>query len=358
MWFKLDFFLKELTKYQKLIEREINSFFELKEKEFSKHSVESKQLISELKKYTLRPGKRIRPILVLMGYKAITGKIDSKIIKASCSLELLQSYLLIHDDIMDESPTRRGKIAFHKIYEQKMKKNKTINPVRFGESTAIIAGDLMHSLAVEILLNSNFEKKTLIQAMNKLIEINKLTAVGQQLDLLLESKEKFSEKDVLKVQEYKTARYTIEGPLQLGAILAKASKKQLKQLSNYAIPIGIAFQIQDDILGVFGSKKTGKSTASDLIEGKKTLLILKTFENASKKQLNDLKYVLGNKKASLTHLKKARNAIIKSNALNYSNKLALKLSNKSIKTIQKTSFNPKVKKFLIEMNSFLVSRSH
>jgi geranylgeranyl diphosphate synthase, type I len=355
---KNKFFLKELNKYQKKIEKEINSFFELKEKEFSNYSIESKQLIQEMKKYSLRPGKRIRPILVLIGFKAIKGKINLKTIKAACTLELLQSYLLIHDDIMDESITRRGKIAFHKIYEQKMIKNKLINPKRFGESTGIIAGDLMHSLAVEILLTSGFNEKILINAVNKLMQINKLTAVGQQLDLILESKTIFSEKDILKVQEFKTAKYTIEGPLLLGAILAGANKKQLKQLSNYAIPIGIAFQIQDDVLGVFGSKKTGKSIASDLIEGKKTLLILKTFEKDSKKHLNDLKFVLGNKKATKNQLEKARKAIIESNALNYSQNLAEKLSIKSINELNKSKFNKKVKQFLTEMNSFLISRMH
>jgi len=301
-----EFFLSELKKYQILIEREINSFFIKKEKEFSMHSIESKKLVSDMKEFTLRPGKRIRPILVLMGFKAVKGKIDLKAVKAACALELLQSYLLIHDDVMDESPTRRGKTAFHKIYEQKMKKNKFIKASRFGESTAIIAGDLMHSLAVEILLECGMEKEFLFKAVKKLMEINKLTAVGQQLDLMLESKKSFTKKDVLKVQEYKTAKYTIEGPLQLGAILAGADENQLKQLSDYAVSIGIAFQIHDDILGVFGSKETGKSSSSDLIEGKKTLLVLKALEKGNLKQKKALNAVLGNKNASETELNEAR----------------------------------------------------
>src|SRR4030042_6751265 len=117
---------------------------------------------------------------------------------------------------------------------------------------------------------------------------------GEELDIFLGLGQRLEENNILKIIEYKTASYTIDGPLQIGAILAGANLKTLKKLSSYAFPLGIAFQIQDDILGMFGdSKKTGKPVGADLREGKQTLLIIEARKRANGKQSKVIDNVLG-----------------------------------------------------------------
>ncbi|MFH1588835.1 MAG: polyprenyl synthetase family protein [Candidatus Diapherotrites archaeon] len=349
-------FEKKLKECQKGIEKELISFFKKKEKEFSLFSPSSKKMISELKEFTSRPAKRIRPILVLIGFEAVNGKIDSRIVKASIALELLQSYLLIHDDVMDQSITRRGKKSFHKKIESIYFGKVPLNALkRFSENEAIIAGDLTHSLAVESLIEAGFDSKKTCEAVKKLMEINKLTAVGQELDILLENSKSFKEKDVLMVQEFKTAKYTIDGPLQLGAILAGASKKQLTDLSSYAVPTGIAFQIHDDMLGLFGSK-TGKSVSDDLTEGKKTLLAWFMLNKAKQNHKKQFLNAFNNSHASQKQIAEAKKALIDSGALEYSELFSLALIAEAFDAIEKAGIKTPAKNFLIELSNYLVTR--
>jgi Geranylgeranyl pyrophosphate synthase len=202
-----------LAEYPKKIEDEIEKF--LNDKKNNAIDDKIKEVIEIIEEYTLRGGKRLRPILMIIGYKLYGGKDEKEIIKAASSIELIQSYLLIHDDIIDDSDLRRGKPTLHKIYE------KIYGDKKFGESMAIIAGDLSSVFAQEILDQTNFPMDKKYLAMVKMAEIVEETGYGQVLDVTSLYRENFGEDELLLLHTYKTAKYTLEGPLIMGAILAE-----------------------------------------------------------------------------------------------------------------------------------------
>ncbi|MBI5553525.1 MAG: polyprenyl synthetase family protein, partial [Candidatus Diapherotrites archaeon] len=325
---------------------------------FSSISSPTTDLIQKVKDYTLRPGKRIRPVLCIKGYECAGLKSDSDIVLASISFELLQSYLLIHDDLMDNSSTRRGEPSFHYLFHKPVPQQDSLT-LRLGENQAIIGGDLLQSFAFDAILESGFSPQVKSHALKHLIYINEFTAIGQELDLLLSSQNEFTEADVLKVHEFKTAKYTIEGPLLLGAILAQAPPKVLAQLSAYAVPIGIAFQIHDDILGLMGSEeKTGKSVSSDLSEGKKTLLILKALQESNASERKTVFSALGNPKVTPAQVARVREIVQKTGSLEYSQELSRQFAQKSLNALEASGLSFSSKKFLMELAHYLIAREH
>ncbi len=347
---------KELMGYYKMkVEESLMNFFREKKKGLEHWS--SREACEILEEYTLRGGKRIRAILMIVGYKMMGGKND-EIIKASSSLELIQSYLLIHDDIMDESDLRRGKDTVHKIYEKKHLKNGFGGrPIRFGESMAIIAGDLANAYAMEILSSSDFPAELKVKAIHKLNEIIEYTGYGQIIDIYSGALDEFKEEDLILLHKYKTARYTIEGPLALGIILAG---KEPEGIENYAIPVGIAFQLQDDILGLFGSEEEiGKPVTSDLAEGKKTLLIIKALENASNEDRKIIMQALGNPAVTYEQLEKVREIVRRTGSLDYSKNLAKKMVEEAkdyLKGIEVE--DEEMRDFLLWLADYMISRSY
>ncbi|MBA4320744.1 MAG: hypothetical protein C0412_20325 [Flavobacterium sp.] len=194
--------------------------------------------------------------------------------------------------------------------------------------------------------------------MNKLNSILSNVAIGQELDIFYSTEQKIRLKDILKVLEYKTAKYTIEGPLHLGAILAEADQRTIRILSRYAIPLGIAFQIQDDILGIFGDeKKTGKSIDSDLKQGKQTLLIFQAQKYATPKQKKIIKHALGNQNLNRFQVEEIRRIIRETKSLEYAQKLTKKLVNQSKDAVKKSSLPQEVKYFLMDFADYVISRN-
>jgi geranylgeranyl diphosphate synthase type I len=174
-----------------------------------------------------------------------------------------------------------------------------------------------------------------------------------------EVREKVSEKDVLQVHEFKTSRYTIEGPLHLGAILAGASEKDLDVLSAYGLPLGQAFQLQDDVLGTFGrEEKLGKPVDSDLKQGKKTVLVLRALEKASPEQKKKLLACLGNKDLTKEMAEEARNIIKATGSYDYSKTLAEKLCLQAKQAIQKSRFRSEGKDFLLGIADYMLHRDY
>ena len=161
------------------------------------------------------------------------------------------------------------------------------------------------------------------------------------------------------MHKLKTAIYTIEGPLHMGAIAAGASDDQLKILSEYAIPLGMAFQLKDDLLGLFGlEEKLGKPVDSDIKEGKKTILILKAMENAGKQQKEFIVNALGNKNITEKELIKLREIIKKTGSLSYSENLAEKLVKKAKDTIKNSDFEKQGKEFFLEIADYIIKRDY
>jgi len=163
--------------------------------------------------------------------------------------------------------------------------------------------------------------------------------------------------DVWKVMEYKTARYTVEGPLHLGAIFAGAQKGILEQLSAYGVPLGMAFQLQDDILSVFGEEtQTGKPTASDLTDGKRTLLTVEAWEQGSAEQRTRLANVLGNSTASEEEIEAARRVLEQTGARTHALRIARVLAARAKKPLSSLPLAARERRFLTELADYVVAR--
>ncbi len=346
-----------LEHYKEKIEFRLKTFLDEKISEAEKISDSSGEIMQYIKDFNLRGGKRIRSILIIMAYKSLGGKNENTIIDIAVSAELMQSFLLIHDDIIDDDDLRRGGPTFHRIYAEKYKG--CDNPKNFGESMAIIAGDLLASFGNEIISKSAFDEEKKLKLLQKFNKIVKLTGYGEIIDILSGLKTNVTEQDILKMHRLKTAIYTIEGPLHMGAIAAGASDEQLKTLTNYAIPLGQAFQIKDDILGMFGSEvKLGKPADSDIKEGKKTLLIIKAIENSSDENKKFIRHCLGKKEITSEGLSKLREILKKSGALDYSKELSEKLVNKAKDAIKNSDFEKQGKDFLLEIADYIIKRDY
>ena len=363
-----------LLKLKSKIEKELNEFFDNKIKQAKKREEpkEFLEILENLKRFTLSGGKRIRPTLFYCGYLIAGGEEKEDILKASISIELIHSYFLVHDDIIDEDDLRRHSPSMHCVYEKKYKDEFRNNHKKhhfsalgkngakhFGISMAIITGDLALSLGYKILNHSNFSADLKNKAIEKLNQIISNTITGEAMDVILTGCSDANINKVTKMQEYKTAKYTIEGPLHLGAILAGADESFLRSISEFAIPLGIAFQIQDDIVGVFESEeKTGKPVGADIKEGKKTLLSIKAFEKADNKQLKTLSGLFGNKNISLDEIDDFREIVKKTGSLEYSLENIDSLVELSKVGFEKMEIPKKHKKCLLKLTDFMAGRKY
>lgn len=349
---------EKLKSYKTLIDVELKKYLEKKIKEASTVSPYAKELVEHIADLTLRGGKRIRPALAYYSYIACGGKDREAMLKSSMAIEFSETYLLIHDDIMDDDTLRRGGITIHESYRliaQDLYQGK--NPKSFGDSMGINAGDLACAMSNEILANSSFEPKLVLKAISEFSKVYSNECMGQILDVISQLRDDVKQKDVIQIHQLKTVPYTFDGPVRIGAILAGADKKTLDQLSLYTVPLGTAFQIQDDILGMFGDEeKVGKPVTSDLTEGKKTLLIIDALEKGDDKQKETILVNLGNVRTTYKGLQAVRKAITDTGALQKSKDLAEKLVKDSIDSLEKIKLKKEGKEFLFNIAEFMIKR--
>ena len=221
------------------------------------------------------------------------GKNETEALQISLALEFLQAFALIHDDIMDRADTRRGIPTVHKAIEKTVASvethcNASLHATHYGLSQAILLGDLAFAYCHEIIgtaLNENYSGDALqyisTEFQQTFATMTEEVIWGQQLDLQMSVFPSFDREKVSKIMTYKTGLYTIARPLQLGAILAGAKQEELNLLKEIGINLGIAFQIQDDLLGLTGDETIiGKSILSDLLERKITLPIIETYNSS------------------------------------------------------------------------------
>lgn len=350
--------LEALTDFKKKIDPEIAGYFDQVIKESAKIDRSITEALRHSKKIIMSGGKRARAAFMYYGYLAAGGKELKKILKASISIELIHLYLLIHDDIIDCDGKRHGIVTLHEYYKKIGKRSfKNKDAQQFGISMAIITGDTINAIGNQIVLESGFDSKLILKASSVLQKIISMTVIGESQDIHIENRGKATVAEILKMYENKTAKYSFEGPLHLGAILGGANDEFLKRLSGYAIPAGIAFQIQDDILGIFGEEsKTGKPVGSDIRQGKYTILVAKAFEKANLKQRKILNDALGNKYLTLGDIDDFRSVIIDTGALDYAKNLAMKLVIEAKKELEKIKMNSEAKKFLCDIADYMIQR--
>jgi geranylgeranyl diphosphate synthase type I len=304
-------------------------------------------------------GKRLRPAFAFWGFRAAGGQDSDEVVRACASLEFLQACALIHDDVMDASDTRRGKPAIHKQFESLHDSNSWSGSAKlFGEGAAILVGDLALSWADEMLLTSGLGNDQLIRVKSVYDIMRTELMSGQYLDLLEQVRGDITHERAETVIRFKSAKYTIERPLHLGAAIAGASAELNEVLSQFGLALGEAFQLRDDLLGVFGdSSITGKPAGDDLREGKQTMLI--AFAN-SKAISSDKQYLsehLGSSELSTDTISKLQELLITCGAQDFvENRISDYLA-KSLSALEALDSESEAKSALTELAILATKRT-
>jgi geranylgeranyl diphosphate synthase type I len=225
---------------------------------------EGSVLLDEVRRLVRAGGKRLRPSFCYWGYRAADGGHERAAVSAAASLELLHTFAIVHDDIMDRSDERRGEPTVH---------------VKHGSEVALLVGDLSLVLADELFFSSDFDASTLRRAFGAYSRMRQEVIVGQFLDVDASAKRDVDVTLARRIAVLKSGRYSVQEPLVIGALLGGATEHLVERLSAFGEPLGEAFQLRDDLLGLFGDRSTiGKSTDSDIREGKRHLLFAFTRE--------------------------------------------------------------------------------
>jgi geranylgeranyl diphosphate synthase type I len=274
-----------------------------------------------LTRFALESGKRLRPAFVYWGYRGAGGtaagpEADAAV-KAACSVELLHVCALIHDDIMDGSEVRRGRPAMHVGFAAMHRRQAWRgDPAAFGAGAATLMGDLAFTWADVALAEAGLPGDRLAAALGVFNRLRSELMGGQYLDLVEARRGAPDEDAVRRVLTYKSGKYTIERPLHLGLALAGGDPGLAEGYSAYGLPLGEAFQLRDDVLGVFGAPEvTGKPAGDDLREGKETYLVMLTRRRADRAGRQLLEGALGNAKLSEDEVAELRRLITGCGAL-------------------------------------------
>lgn len=350
--------LDYLAWFKKQFDKQLLAYLSEKRQQAKEINPEIVVLVDEIIRFTENGGKRVRPAFMYSGYIAAGGQAQEAILFASLSVELLHTFALMHDDIIDNSDLRRGELTTHKAFEAYHKTRKLKgNKKEFGLSSAILAGDLAFSFAEEILTTAPFPQERIRRARYFFDQMKIQVIYGEYLDVLGGYKDSLTEDEVLQVLEYKTAKYTVERPLHIGAMLAGSDYQTLETFSRYGIPFGQAFQMQDDIVGTFGTEEEiGKPADSDIKEGKKTLLLTKAYEKADKNQLKVLNRVVGKKGATKEDIAKVKQIMEKTGAYDYCVKLAKELLVQAKNAIEDVKLKDEGKGYLLAAADYLNER--
>jgi geranylgeranyl diphosphate synthase type I len=264
------------------VDRELREFLERQRDRMAELAPESAMLVEELIRTLTAGGKRLRPIFCYWGYRA-GGGLDPAIARAGAALELLHTFALIQDDVLDRSSLRRGQATSFRHLAATPLDSTSMDPAAregpgegFGRSAAILAGDLAQIFADELLADSGFPPGRILAAYRHFNDMRIQAVAGELLDLVLARRGHADEAGARRAASLKSSSYSVVGPLMLGAALAGAGPDLLEALTTYGWPLGEAFQLRDDVLGAFGDPAvTGKDRDTDLRQGKQTTLVAK-----------------------------------------------------------------------------------
>ncbi len=244
-------------------------------------------------------GKRFRAAFCYWGFRAVTEpgseEDERSLLRACAALELLHASALVHDDLMDASDTRRGRPATHRGFAARhAAEGWRGDPEQYGAAAAILLGDLLLAWSEELLRRCGLPADR-VNAATELFDLCRNEVItGQFLDVSVQARGHADVDAAMTVLRYKSAKYSIERPLQIGAALAGAAPSMLEGLSAFGLPLGEAFQLRDDLLGVFGdAATTGKPAGDDLVEGKRTVLVALALDAAPAEEAARLDAALG-----------------------------------------------------------------
>ncbi len=326
------------------VDTHLHEFFERKRREMEAMSPPTLQLLHEVEALTMRGGKRLRPAVATAGYRCVfPGYGMERLVELSASLELLQSYLLIHDDWMDGDDVRRGGAAVHASLQQRH------GDAHLGCALGVLAGDLAATYAWELFLEAPYPVQTWPNASRLFLQIQKEVYCGQQLDLTCDQ-------DVSRMHALKTTSYSVRGPLLLGAMLANATGEQLEALSRWAVPIGEAFQIRDDILGTMGSPDSTGKPGLDIPHGKATSVLAELRRSIAPGDRRPVESLVG--RAEFTHddVERAQVFLLDSGVIGRLEERIARLRSEALAAVDAGPFNPQGRGMLAELADKLTNR--
>lgn len=316
---------KEVAKRAEIINKAIEELLPIKEPE---------GLYKACRHLIKAGGKRLRPVLSLISTEVL-GKDWRKILPAAIAIETIHNFTLIHDDIMDRDEMRRGVPTVHKL---------------FGEPTAILAGDTLFAEAFKILTKCDIEAENLIRAVDMLADVCIKICEGQFLDISFEQRYFVSEEEYLDMVEKKTG-VLIACSCSMPAVLFGEGEEIIDALWNFGLLSGIGFQIHDDVLDLIGGEKIGKDWGSDLVEGKKTLVIIKAMEMGVEIE------IFGKGKATKEEIAEAVEKLRDCGAIDYASKMAKEFVERG-KEHLKILPDSEAKDVLIAIADYLVTREY
>lgn len=255
------------------VNRAIQEYCRDKQRESATVAKEYVQLWEHIEQYLMAGGKRVRPYLVYLAYTAYGGVDGKGIVQVAAAWELLHACLLIHDDIIDRDTIRHGQLNIAGTYEQLYKKTADGRAAHYALSAALLAGDLLLSATYELIGTADLSDSQKLVAEQHIARAMFAVGGGEFIDFE-SALHPIQSVDTDAISHHKTATYSFQIPMQCGASLADAPKEQCDVLDKLGLHIGIAFQLRDDLLGVFGDEETtGKSNRSDIFEKKRTMLV-------------------------------------------------------------------------------------
>lgn len=286
-----------------MVNEHLRTVFEEKRAQVRELSPYAPELVDAAAELTMRGGKRLRCLILYAGFRAAGGPAEpARVLDLAAAIELLQTYLLIQDDWMDDDSERRGGPSVHAALAARR------GDAQLGASLGILASDLAAGFAHESLQRGAVAAKRTAEILARFSVMHTEVVCGQQMDLLEHA-------EVERMHDLKTGSYTVRGPLQIGALLADATPAQLEALDRFGRPLGIAFQLRDDLLGTYGDPQlTGKPAGHDLREGKNTSLIREARALLDAQAWSRLERVLGHADATPAQLQEAAHLLETSGA--------------------------------------------
>ena len=299
------------------VDAELRRFLDVQREAFAAQDPDVLGLFEELDRVIASGGKRLRPLFCCLGLMAAGVEVDVRAVRAGAALELLHTFAIVHDDVMDRSRSRRGVPATWVHLEALHRERGYPGEAEgFGLAGAILVGDLALVLAGRAFRESGFPDDRLLAAQERYDRMRTEVVAGQYLDVLAAHRGIAEEAEARRIALLKSGGYTVEGPLHIGALLAGGGGDLLACLSAYGVALGEAFQLRDDVLGVFGDPEvTGKDRDSDLREGKRTVLVARAVAAAGPEDRAFLEDRLGRADLRPGEVERARGIIEGTGAL-------------------------------------------
>jgi geranylgeranyl diphosphate synthase type I len=290
------------------VDAELARFVSAEHTAMARLDADVEPLFAEVERVIAAGGKRLRPLFCCLGHLAAGAEVGEEAIRAAAALELLHTFAIVHDDVMDRSRSRRGApSSWVHLAEGHRARGFVGDAAGYGDAAAILAGDMALVLADRALLESGFPLERLMPALRRYDRMRVEVVAGQFLDVRAAHRGSADEAQARRIAVLKSGGYTVEAPLQIGAILGGASGPLLGALSRYGVRLGEAFQLRDDVLGTFGDPEvTGKDRVSDLREGKRTVMLAKAVEAAAPADREFLETRIGRPGLSDGELERAR----------------------------------------------------